>query len=1095
MKSGTKLTIFAVVSLTLVASASVFGFYRSNNARSGGINTVDVASEDALSGKAPVAEHYASRGEAFEMRFDDALLVCDKGSLRRGTRLSISGIDSDLPPLGAGMVNVTSEHSGYRFLPHGEHFRTAASVRIGYDSTKLPKGYSRKDIYTYYYDESLKVWKRLQRDSVGESTVYSRTTHFTDMINAVVSHPEMPEGQSFTPTGLKELKAADPATGVTLAEVSAGNSQGELSASYTLELPQGRRGMQPNLTIGYSSGGGDGLLGVGWDMRTSAISVDSRWGAPRYDSQYETESYVIDGDELLPSPRYLSQWEQRNTSGTKTFWRRTESSYDKIERYGDSPTNYYWIVTDKSGTKYYYGTYAGYKAVDTVLPKDGNRNTSRWPLCRVVDADGNYMSYHYKKRSQYNSDRIYLGEQLWLESIEYTGNSRTDEKGQYYVFFGSDSNRCQRMGNEGTDLSGSGDGGSRGVADRKRAGRSVAVSANLCDPLSPPGSNTDLLVEVVKYDKRSGNLIPGAVFELSDLRGIHGYWPATTDANGEASWDVCIQQGDTIAIREISAPGYCNMVDKIIVRMPSGSTTPQVLSTSDPGMIKSIQATNNHIIIELYNEECDECLCDNATLEIHKVDANTYQPLSGVNFVISYGSTTIPVSTDNNGFVSVQLTGLHCNEEVTVNEKQYNGYCDSLTGFRFRMSKTNPYDPCIAEILTNGQIPSVIEKTNIESNKLKLYLKDSPCTQCHCGPLEINIEKFNRSGDVLMPGIPFAITLPDTVYRLQTSTSGNIHLEIPRVACGAEVKIDELPSAGICNHFMGYRFKVDNTTSGCEINVLDHGNMQMIKSESSSGMSLTLQIYNDICATPPVPNADSIENKYIWGKTVPDFYLGMDFCDCDREYPKTDRNEARSGHLQSQRDKLRRVLVYYGDEMVRSYSFCYGEDIHGMPQLRKIRQWGRDYSDGSRDHDIEYYREIDADSLLGTATTTMTTADYGLGGLLGGVAGKLRKPIERSLSGVLGTRTVIGGNTSFSFGGDAGVYAGVGTNPSSKINSVSYSLGADYGLGFGSSTLCDVDGDGLPDRLLVINGGLHWQRQQNGAFLTPSPINGAGTAV
>ena len=1084
MKSGTKLTIFAVVSLTLVASASVFGFYRSNNARSGGINTVDVASEEALSGKAPVAEHYASRGEAFEMRFDDALLVCDKGSLRRGTRLSISGIDSDLPPLGAGMVNVTSEHSGYRFLPHGEHFRTAASVRIGYDSTKLPKGYSRKDIYTYYYDESLKVWKRLQRDSVGESTVYSRTTHFTDMINAVVSHPEMPGGQSFTPTGLKELKAAEPATGVTLAEVSAGNSQGELSASYTLELPQGRRGMQPNLTIGYSSGGGDGLLGVGWDMRTSAISVDSRWGAPRYDSGYETESYVIDGDELLPSPRYLSQWEQRNTSGTKTFWRRTESSYDKIERHGNSPSNYYWIVTDKGGTKYYYGTYAGYKAADAVLPKDASGNTSLWPLCRVEDADGNYMSYHYTKRSHFDPAGIYLGEQLWLESIEYTGNSRTDEKGPYRVFFGSDSNKCQS--NTGTTRGGRGR-----TAIRGRTRSAIPVTMDLCGYIGNSLQTTDLLVEVRKYDRRTGNLIPGAQFELSC---IYGTQSATTDANGEAAWSVgCLPFLTTLTLNELSAPGYCNMLTGIEISFPTDSTKPKMNYQGNyPDKIKSVVRDDHQILIEIYNDECDECLCDNALLEIVKKDANTGQPISGVEFEISYGSTTLSAFTDNSGFASVPLVGLHCNEEVTVNEKRHAGYCDSLTGFRFRMSKTNPYDPCIAEILTNGQIPSVIEKTNIESNKLKLYLKDSPCTQCHCGPLEINIEKFNRSGDVLMPGIPFAITLPDTVYRLQTSTSGNIHLEIPRVACGAEVKIDELPSASVCNIFGGYRFVVEKTAydNSCEVNVLDHGIMNMIKTESVTGLSVSLQIYNDICV-PPSVNADSIESIYIKGPNIPGFYTGMDFCDCDREYPKHNRNEARSGHLQSQRDKLRRVLVYYGDEMVRSYSFCYGEDIHGMPQLRKIRQWGRDYTDGSFDHDIEYYSEVVADSLLGTATSTLTTATYGLGGLLNGVAGKLGKPIERSLSGVMGTRTVIGGNASITVGGDAGVYAGIGANTSSKLNSASYDLGASYGAGYGLSTLCDVDGDGLMDRLLVSEQKLYYQRQHNGQFLSPVRIASA----
>ena len=289
--------------LALLATASVYGFYKSGEASSNGSNIVYVSGEDA-SGKPTSSEYYATGGEAFEMRFDDALLVCESGSLRHGTKLSVSGIDRSLPPLGAGMVNVTSGHAGYRFLPHGEHFRKAAGIQIGYDEAKLPKGFSHKDIYTYYYDEGMKVWKRLQRDSVSDGTVYSRTTHFTDMINAVVSHPEMPEGQAFTPTGLKELKAASPSAGVTMAEVSAGNSQGELTARYPIELPQGRGGMQPNLAIGYSSGGGDGLLGVGWDMHTSAISVDSRWGAPRYDSQYETESYVIDGNSQLSHTAY-----------------------------------------------------------------------------------------------------------------------------------------------------------------------------------------------------------------------------------------------------------------------------------------------------------------------------------------------------------------------------------------------------------------------------------------------------------------------------------------------------------------------------------------------------------------------------------------------------------------------------------------------------------------------------------------------------------------------------------------------------------------------------------------------------------------------
>ncbi len=809
--------------LVLLASASVYGYYHVGSGQRGEVPADGDDNAVVATEKSAVSEHYASCGEAFEMRYGDALLVCESGSLVRASKLSVSGIDSDLPPLGAGMVNVTSGHSGYRFLPHGEHFRKAAGIQIGYDGAKLPKGCSHKDIYTYYYDEGMKVWKRLERDSVSGGIVYSRTTHFTDMINAVVSHPEMPEGQEFTPTGLKELKAADPAAGVTLAEVSAGNSQGELSASYTLELPQGRRGMRPNLTVGYSSGGGDGLLGAGWDMRISAISVDSRWGSPRYDRASETESYVIDGDELLPSPRYQQRWEPRHTTGAKVFWRRTESSYDKIERHGTGPTNYYWIVTDKGGTKYYYGTYAGYALADTVLLRDASGNISRWPLCRVEDADGNYTSYHYSKRRQYDADGVHLGVQLWLESIEYTGNSRTGEKGVYNVFFGSANNPCSQN-------------------PRRNASRKAA------DRLA---THCDLLVNIIKTDRLTGARLPNAKFNINECSTTNSYEHITND-NGEISTWFYAPIGQAYSITELNAPeGY---------------------ETGD-------------VYCYFYAKDST---CQIFIKEMRGIDSVKYVSQNGITLYVS------------------------------------------------------------------------------------------------------NISKQGQGGG-----------------------SGSI-------------------------------------------------------------------------------NADSIENIYIGGKEVPDFYLDMDFCDCDREYPKTGRNEARGGHLQSRRDKLRRILVYYGDEIVRSYSFCYGEDIHGMPQLRKIRQWGRDYSDGSRDHDIEYYREIDADSLLGTTATTMTTADYGLDGLPGGAHGKLRKPIERSLSGLLGTRTVIGGNASLSFGGDAGVYAGVGANPSSKINSVSYSLGADYGLGFGRSTLCDVDGDGLPDRLLVMNGGLHWQRQQGGAFLSPSPISGAG---
>ena len=132
--------------------------------------------------------------------------------------------------------------------------------------------------------------------------------------------------------------------------------------------------MQPNLSLSYSSEAGNGLLGMGWDMQQPAIMVDSKWGVPRYDKDYETECYTYNGQELLPSPHYNTTWEGRNigNDSVKLFYPRTELNFDSINRIGTSPDKYFWKVLDKSGKKYYYGSYDGQHVEESVLMRDSN---------------------------------------------------------------------------------------------------------------------------------------------------------------------------------------------------------------------------------------------------------------------------------------------------------------------------------------------------------------------------------------------------------------------------------------------------------------------------------------------------------------------------------------------------------------------------------------------------------------------------------------------------------------------------------------------------------------------------------------------------
>ena len=52
--------------------------------------------------------------------------------------------------------------------------------------------------------------------------------------------------------------------------------------------------MEPNLSLQYSNEG-NGWIGLGWDLHIPNITIDTRWGVPRYDSLLETETLYHGG--------------------------------------------------------------------------------------------------------------------------------------------------------------------------------------------------------------------------------------------------------------------------------------------------------------------------------------------------------------------------------------------------------------------------------------------------------------------------------------------------------------------------------------------------------------------------------------------------------------------------------------------------------------------------------------------------------------------------------------------------------------------------------------------------------------------------------
>ena len=198
---------------------------------------------------------------AFFYNLGNASLTGIEGSMKYETELSINGLDTaQVAPLHTDMINVTGEFEAFRMLPKGTIFQNDIEVILPYDTALLPVGYTPYDIRTYYYNENSNRWIVIERDSVDvdRQLIISRVDHFTDFINAVIATPEMPETQAYVPTIMSDIKVADPLAGMTLVQPPAANNNGTANLTYPLIIPPGRQGMQPGLSVNYSSGGGNG---------------------------------------------------------------------------------------------------------------------------------------------------------------------------------------------------------------------------------------------------------------------------------------------------------------------------------------------------------------------------------------------------------------------------------------------------------------------------------------------------------------------------------------------------------------------------------------------------------------------------------------------------------------------------------------------------------------------------------------------------------------------------------------------------------------------------------------------------------------------
>lgn len=187
-------------------------------------------------------------------------------------------------------------------------------------------------------------------------------------------------------------------------------STGVANFSVPIALMQARGGAQPSLALSYSSGGGDGVAGMGWDIGVPFIARQTDRGLPHYQDpqpggawQPTQDRFIFNGgQELIPiclvsggacsgavaqgpdaaTSEQMPAW----ASGWQYFRPRVEGGF---LRFFWSPDHRTWRVQSKSGTSMELGVPLDGSGYNGALETDATgSDIFRWDLVREYDAYG-----------------------------------------------------------------------------------------------------------------------------------------------------------------------------------------------------------------------------------------------------------------------------------------------------------------------------------------------------------------------------------------------------------------------------------------------------------------------------------------------------------------------------------------------------------------------------------------------------------------------------------------------------------------------------------------------------------------------------------
>ncbi len=187
------------------------------------------------------------------------------------------------------------------------------------------------------------------------------------------------------------------------------NSSGAFIYDIPIIVTPGTNGMTPQMSIAYSSSGGDGILGMGFNL--SGLSSISRGASTILHDNVADPVDFDDNDKLLLDGERLVEVANGTYGQHGAEYRVENNRMAKIIQYqGINATDSWFKVYERSGLIKYYG--APKTGVSDEYRVGASGATHTWLLSRVEDRSGNFISINYDRTD---------GQFLPLK-VSYTGN-------------------------------------------------------------------------------------------------------------------------------------------------------------------------------------------------------------------------------------------------------------------------------------------------------------------------------------------------------------------------------------------------------------------------------------------------------------------------------------------------------------------------------------------------------------------------------------------------------------------------------------------------------------------------------------------------